>query len=381
MIIKTGYSSFRFSISKEIIRSRNFQLQNDKNKDNKNNTQDFFEFPRLLSEPSSSEIHLILSLFLPSQQKLDRALIEEFTDWIIYEYMCFARGIHLVSDLKSMQSFCLMEIEDESVSSKAIIHNLPRTTSRIERLGDSTLRFTRLNITFPIFENRDAELESKLQSDLDWLIEEGDITSPWEGSLLAVAGQEISYYQEYLFDQSIEDNGYNINMQSENTFLKEYSPVYLQGIGCIVGIINTILLIILHVFGKSYIKQKKIQRTKKRRRKDLMSAQGVNLMLDQSRMTEKAQFRGSDISCSPYSVPKRQPSALDRRLTPLPLESRSLVCNSLLMKMHEDNNDEEEDDTVIFYNMTTNIPLIIASNSLSYDTTSENDMEEGEMWA
>jgi hypothetical protein len=207
-------------------------------------------------------------------------MMPELTEWIGQEFLCQLDSILLTSDL-ALKSDCdsVGSISNSTTTdqSRTIIWNTPTAIANVETLPDSDIAYTLWSVSFPVYDEFYDDLQQDLQLELDAQILEEELLTPSEDALLSIVGEEADFFA-FLNNNpadnftgtetptssftpspsSISSNG------AASALVESYQANILQAVGAITAILHTILLIGLHVFGKSYLKKN----FKERRLKD-----------------------------------------------------------------------------------------------------------------
>lgn len=207
-----------------------------------------------------------------AETQFSSVMMPELTEWIGQEFLCQQDFILLTSDL-ALESDCdsVGSISNSTTDqSTTIIWNTPTAIATVETLPDSDIAYTLWSVSFPVYDEFYNDLQQDLQLELDTQILEDELLSPLEDALLSIVGEEVDFFA-FLNNStgtetptmtsyptsSFTPSPTSITSDGAASVLGEsYQATILRGVGTITAILHTILLIGLHVFGKSYLKKK-----------------------------------------------------------------------------------------------------------------------------
>jgi hypothetical protein len=227
-----------------------------------------------------------------AETQFSSVMMPELTEWIGQEFLCQQNSILLTSNL-ALESDCdsVGSISNSTTTdqARAIIWNTPTAIATVETLPDSDIAYTLWSVNFPVYAEFYNDLQQDLQLELDTQIIEEALLSPLEDALLSIVGEEVDFFA--FFTNNTADGANSTGTESPtmtsyptssftpsptaitsdsaadgaaSVIMKSYPATILRGVGIMTAILHTILLIGLHVFGKSYLKK----RLKETRRKN-----------------------------------------------------------------------------------------------------------------
>lgn len=197
-------------------------------------------------------------------------------DWIAQEYLCSQPSILLTSDL-ALESDCATEgtpLAADSKRTRAILWNAPDAIASSERLDGTDLPYARWTLSFPVYDEYSEGLETHLQEGLDGLILRDRIEPAFRSSILSVVGNEMATFG----DREVLDRSDGTLPPFAAPYLAPTalptatvddakSVVMVQSIGGFLALIHTLLLIMLHFFGKPYLQKRILDEKRKTNRK------------------------------------------------------------------------------------------------------------------
>lgn len=248
--------------------------------------------PSFLSFEGSVELTWSQHLTVENEQ-FSTDMMAEMTEWIGQEFLCEQQDSILLTSTLALQSDCVSaSIEDGNSTlvdqTKTVIWNAP--TASVELLEESGIEYTLWSVRYPVYDEFYNGLQQDLQSELNIQIIDEDIATPSEGAILSIVGNEVDFFSFNVtvpVEDGDEDTKDDDNMNNSNgtesptvtsyptssftpaptsilspSSLNRAAPLVdstpakvVQGLGGITAILHTILLIGLHVFGKSYLKK------------------------------------------------------------------------------------------------------------------------------
>ncbi|CAJ1942008.1 unnamed protein product [Cylindrotheca closterium] len=195
--------------------------------------------------------------------------VDELKNWIATDFLCRQDSIWLTTDMKDLDSDCQATLrrrtqEDASVPPtttsgqpfypyRTILWNDPKVLESRETLAATNAEYTVWTIEYPVysyanFSNEKEKAEGKLQERLNQRIENGNMA--WEDGILAVVGNEMEVF--------LPTSG-NHYWRGNDHFMLDLGPIMitpLQAIGAVIILLQTIGLIILHIFVKPVLADK-----------------------------------------------------------------------------------------------------------------------------
>ncbi|KAL3938746.1 MAG: hypothetical protein SGBAC_006396 [Bacillariaceae sp.] len=208
-------------------------------------------------------------------KKSDSPVNNELKHWIAQDFVCRQDTIWLTSDMKNLDSDCQATIrrtqdtqippasstsEQRLHPERTILWNDP-VISRSRKILEATdTEFTVVTIEYPVYSYADRSeekwtAEQRAQELLNQQIE--DATLVWEDGILSIVGNEIGAFAP--------NNRYWLTDDQNTLFeLGPFAVTPLQTTGAIMAIVQTMTLIVLHIFLKPYLKdgirRKKMQK-------------------------------------------------------------------------------------------------------------------------
>jgi hypothetical protein len=198
-------------------------------------------------------------------------LSDEVKQWISQEFICgkidelasvrIIKDVLLTSACRDVNIFNNTSRRQQLTlpSDMTILWNAPSANVTVEVLDsyNTNWTYTRWNVSFPVYEwgpgNDSRVVQRDLQDLLERKIWSGDLDMPWDGSLLSITGNEAYFF--------IEQPG-----------IEAGDAKNMITIGGLLFLIHTILLGLLHVYGKGQVafRQETKQLMKQRERVDDM---------------------------------------------------------------------------------------------------------------
>lgn len=320
----------------------------------------------------AGSLHLLFSLHL-TEIILARNAYDELRtkidvlDWIAQDFLCdtihfsSSASIVLVGS-ERMDSNCgqtsllfnnrgRRRLRRQKKLESTIILNSPTALTKSYSIRDFNLTYTTWNVTFPVYEWGYGNVQEELQESLNELIEDDKLPTPWgrENGYLAVYGQEEIYFGKLGLQQQ--------QLQTNNNYfgIPENEAYLMQGIGVVIMVLHTILLIAAHIFGKSYLKRKQEEKRKKagKNKRRVQISSEVQVLTKASKTTTLK-------------------NTLDSRYLPRPAYN----INEILMGGHAS---DEDDSGSLFSFQSSNVTTNQAANApmtpmtILYHTNPEDD--------
>lgn len=246
--------------------------------------------------------------------------VNELKNWIAQDFLCLQDTIWLTSDMKNLDSDCqatlrrrTQETQPPTVTAdqplypyRTILWNDPVVLESREILNGTNTEYTVWSMEYPVYSyaiersHEEETVEERLQGLLNQRIEKRIIE--WEDGILAVVGNETEIFAST-------DHFWHTN--NDPLILIELGPISLtplEAIGAGIVLMQTIVLIVLHVFIKPCLNHRIGER--KLEKEELVvylpvKPHGSHPHTSQSRTSRAQYYTGPGFIPSNIAVPDR----------------------------------------------------------------------------